>query len=309
MFSMMAIIALGLVVMPIASATNYEIGFPILNTNSQGVPAGTWIIQTNQDYNLAYDLNSGFIVQDIQQALNITFKVTSGSLYGTGNLNVTTGGGIFTFIPTTTGDLTITATISSFYCLVNGQPLSNPFTFQAGTQYLIFWQYSNAPPPFIVGNNHSVLYFRSDSYTTNNVTAYGLDTTNTNQPWIITTPISTPNQPITYGFRVWLTHSHNSQTELTAGIPTATITRTTDGSGFQNNTWLCPDMPLSLGSEAIKVIMYVSLDGSNTWHTIATYTTHALISPELLHQTWTFIMYTTYSTITNQATAVFGSNT
>jgi hypothetical protein len=308
-FIMLSFITLGLLIAPLTSATNYQIGFPVLNTNSQNLPAGTWIIQTNQDYNLAYNLNEGFIIQDIQSNLNVTFQVTSGTLYGTGNLNVTTGGGIFLFTPTTSGDLSITSTISSFYATVNGQQLTgSSMTFVAGTRYMVYWQYSNAPPPFVVGLQHTVFYFRSDTFNTNNIIAFGLDPTNTNSQQTITTEFTT-GQTVTYGFRVWLSHSHTAATELTGGTPIAQMSRSTTGAGWQNNTWLCPDMPLTLGSEALKVTLYISTDAGNNWNALATYISHSLINPELLHQTWTFILYTTYTTSTGFTTVVFGSNT
>lgn len=273
------------------------------------VPPGTWIIQTTQDFNLQYQSGSGFTAQDTAQNIDVTFNVASGSLTGTGNLNVTSGGGLFVFTPNVTGTLQITANTPNFYCTINNQPLTNPVTYTANTTYTILWNnQKQIPTPIIIGTYHSVLYFRSDTYTTNKQTGYGLDTTATNQQQTITAAV-TPGQTATYGFRVWKVTQQGTQTELTSGTPTAEISRNTNGAGWQNSTWLAPQTTLNMGFDALKVESYLSLDNGATWTLLELYVTNPIMSPLLLHQTWTFNLYTTYNTASSQTSYIFGSAT
>jgi hypothetical protein len=307
LFLLTAFLAFGLLTIPLTTATRYDITFPSTQGTTQTLPPGTWIVQSTQDSNLVYNQNEGFKVQDIADNILNTFTVTSGSLLGTGNLNATTSGGVFQITPTSSGTLTATSTSPIFYVISNGQPLTNGvLNYASGNTYSILWQYTipPGPPPIIVGTTNSILYFRSDQYSNNNMTANGLDPTNTNTPASINDTITT--QTVTYGFRVWTIHRYGATTELTTGIPTAQVTRSTDGAGWQNATWLCPNTALNIGIDALKVGIYLSLDGGDTWTQRATYITHPLLNAALLQQTWTFNLYTTRTT--NTATSfTFGS--
>ena len=298
-YATICFIALILTATPFVSATDYDIYF-----GSEGTE---WIVQTVEDYTLDYGQNGGFIIQDVTNDINNTFTVTYGSLQGTGNLNATTSGGIFLFTPTTTGTLTVTSTSTQFYATSNGIPLvGGVLDFVAGSTYTLLWQYSvpPGPPIIIVGETSSILYFRSDTFTNNNSTAYGLDPTNTNSLANINTTITT--ETVTYGFRVWQLHRYGTTTELTDGLPNAQVTRSADGSGWQNGTWLCPETTLTLGVDALKVGIYISLDGGSTWTQKATYITHPLLTSSLLEQTWTFYLYTTRTASSHTAFS-FGS--
>ena len=271
-------------------------------------PSTGFIIQTTQNFNLAYDSGEGFKVQDVAQNILVTFTVESGALNGLGNLNVTSSGGLFLISPTTSGTLEATANIANFYVTVNGVP-AGLISYTAGTSYLVMWTYlaPPAPPPIIVGTSHSVLYFRSDSYTSNNVTAYGLDITNTNAVQTITDSITT--EDVTYGFRVWVLHPTGTLTELTSGLPDIQVTRDTDGTGWQNTTWLCPSTTLNIGTDSLQVGLYLSLDDGYTWTARTLYITHPLLTTALLHQTWTFNLYTTRNETLGTCSYSFGSRT
>ena len=289
----------GLLCSSFVSATDYDIYF-----GSEGTE---WIVQTVEDYNLDYGQNSGFQIQDVTNDITTTFTVTSGSLQGVGNLNATTTGGLFLFTPTTTGVLTTTSTSTAFYVTSNGEPLTGGvLSFAAGTTYTLLWQYTvpPGPPIVIVGTTNTILYFRSDTFTNNNSTANGLDNTNTNTATNTNTTITT--ETVIYGFRVWKLHRYGTTTELTDGLPNAQVTRSDDGSGWQNGTWLCPATSLTLGVDAVKVGIYISLDGGSTWTQKATYITRPLISTALLEQTWTFNLYTT-RTASSHTAFTYGS--
>jgi hypothetical protein len=299
--SFLTLLTLSLLASPFVSATDYDIYF-----GSEGTE---WIVQTVADYNIDYGQGSGFKVQDITNNIIDVFTVTSGSLQGTGNLNATTSGGIFIFTPTTTGTLTVTSTSTAFYVTGNGAPLvAGNLNFVAGSTYTILWQYNvpPGPPIIIIGATNSILYFRSDTYTNNNATANGLDPANTNSPTNVNTTITT--ETVTYGFRVWTLHRFGTTTELTNGLPNAQVTRTTNGYGWQNGTWLCPQTTLAIGVDAIKVGIYLSTDSGATWTQKATYITHPLLSAALLEQTWTFNLYTT-RTASSHTAFTFGSLT
>ena len=64
-----------------------------------------------------------------------------------------------------------------------------------------------------------------------------------------------------------------------------------------------------MGFDALKVESYLSLDNGATWTAQAAYVTNPIMSPLLLHQTWTFNLYTTYNTASSQTSYIFGSAT
>ena len=286
--------------------------------NNPIVPAGTFIIQTPETpdgstsyFNIVYPSNSAFKIQDPINNINTTFTVTSGSLNAATNLNVTTSGGLFYIIPTTSGTFTVASTSPTFSISVNGvNTPSNSLNFNQGVAYLILWQYTSQtqPPPVIIGAHSSILYLRSDTYTSNTKTAYGLATTDTTIPQTINTYSATATQ-IIYGFRVWIIHTKGAATELTNILPIAQMTRTTTGSGMQNATWLAPATPLILGKDALEIGLYVSLDGGATWTSQANYITQPIISAELLQQTWTFNLYTTWDSAAKTGSFSFGDRT
>ena len=67
-----------------------------------------------------------------------------------------------------------------------------------------------------------------------------------------------------------------------------------------------PATNLVLGKDALKVILYQTLDNGATWTNKETYVTNPILSSQLLQQTWTFKLYTTYTQNT-AATFSFGS--
>ena len=264
-------------------------------------------IITEENFN--FDLNTGesFAVEDSSHSATVTFSILYGSLTGTGNLMLTDETGILIVTPNSSGTIQVTSNIATFYVLYNGLYLTAPYVFEKGTQFLITWQYT--PPsvnPIIIGSSNTTLYFRSDTYTTNNVTAYGLDQTNTATPASVTDTYS-GDVTVEYGFRVWLVHYSNLTTELTSGSPVAVLTRAVDGVGYQNASWTPEETRLSLGYDAVKVVVYLRFAGG-AWSARASYISHSLVNSLMYKQTWTFYLYTSKATTTSTtALFMFGS--
>lgn len=165
-----------------------------------------------------------------------------------------------------------------------------------------------APPTQPVTTLKPNLYFRSDTYTTLGVSAYGLDNDYTNTYANITSSYGT-SQSVYYGFRVWLVNSATSEAELTSGSPIATIGIGSNVTGSVAATWSFPGNDITLGYQALKVIMYQSTDNT-TWTARATYISPVLITDEIRQTTWTFILnvaYTNNGSATN-STVFFGDN-
>jgi hypothetical protein len=267
------------------------------------LPLASCDIVTETPFNLDFSAGESFNVQDVERDALHNFAVVSGSLTGTGSLNVTSSGGVLLITPSSSGAIYATSDYANVWFLYDGLYLTAPFAFVSGTQFLITWQYT--PPtstPIIIGSTNMTLYFRSDEYETNNVTAYGLDSTNTNVAATVT-DTSAGDVSVTYGFRIWVVHYGGSTTELTSGTPVAQLVRTSDGTGYQNNTWLPSETTLNLGYDALKIIIYLKF-GSGDWTSRASYISHPLINSLMYSQTWTFILYTSKAT-SGSTTAYF----
>lgn len=253
-------------------------------------------IETETPFALEFVFGDSFQIYDDENDVTITFEVVSGTLTGTATLNATTSGGVMYISPTSYGAVKVTGDTSTFYVLFNGATDSDSiYTYSSGTGFIITWSYS--PPavsPIIVGTTNTTLYFRSDQYTTNNNTGYGLDDTNTDSAVTIS-DTGSGDAVVTYGFRVWVVKYGGTLEELTAGTPVAQLSRSTDGSGYQNNTWTPTETSILLGYDALKVSIYVQFD-SGDWTSRASYISNPLINSIIYEQTWTFIMYTSKST-------------
>lgn len=128
------------------------------------------------------------------------------------------------------------------------------------------------------------LYMRSDTYTTNEVSGYGLDTDYTNTYASIASNI-TGVANVTYGFRVYL-YSATTTTELTSGTPAALINIYGNYTGQLSGNWYCPDATTILGVDAIKVVVY--LYSGSTWNAMGTFVTNHLMANGLVGSLWTF---------------------
>lgn len=266
-------------------------------------------ITTSGTFNLYFTAGQSFNVQDTYHDALINFAVASGTLNATASLNMTDSGGTFLITPVGSGAIYVTCDESNFYALFDGEYYTAPFTFSAGVAFLITWQWT--PPsvtPIVVGTGNTTFYLRSDQYTTNNVSAYGLDTTNTNSALYVS-DASAGDVSVTYGFRVWLVHYGGSTTELTSGTPVAQMTRASDGSGWQNATWTPSETSLSMGYDAIKVTVYLQF-GAGSWTARASYVSDVIVSSVLYEQTWRFYLYTSKTTTTSTTARFdFGSYT
>jgi hypothetical protein len=273
-------------------------------------------VVTDQDYEFNLGTGDSFAYQDLAHENYITFTITSGALNSgsTGNLTVTTTTGYLLVTPNASGVMTITANASSFYLAFNGLYVNAPYVYSytSGVPFTVDWQYTSPSVsyPVVVGTVNTQLYFRSDTYSINTETAYGLDTSNTGATSTVS-DTAAGALTVTYGVRVWILHYGGSTTELTAGTPTATVSRAVDGSGFLNNTWTPDEVNLLLGYDSLKVIVYLTTDGGANWLPRATFISNHLINSVLYHQTWTFNYWTSKTTGGGNTVAAFkfGSST
>jgi hypothetical protein len=147
------------------------------------------------------------------------------------------------------------------------------------------------------------MYFRGDLQTSNTISAYRLDTENSDIS-TTTPPDTLTTTTMTYAFRVWIINYLGVATELTNG-PTANITRTTSGVGLQTSTWNCPGSILDIGYDAIRISIY--LETSTGWLSRATYISPSLINKAVQSTQWTFTVYTNKTS--TESSFSFGSAT
>ena len=291
------------------------------------------------NFNWNFSNGQSFMCQDTINNVNVTFTVISGAFNASGAINVNSAGGAISATPSTVGSLQITAT-ATIYLYYNGVYInSNTYSYTVGNAFIIGWTYTApqptpsptptpapyptptptptpaatpsgsptpiptaTPPAFIKGKTNGILYLRSDVYTTNNVTAYGLGNTNSASAQTITDTLTTI--PI-YGFRIFIVHWDGSSTELTSGIPIALIA---PYSGVYTNTWTPSQTSLDMGYDAIQVNVYLLFNTTNpSWVLRAIYISRSLESKTLLSQTWTFILDTSESNITSGSTVTYNS--
>lgn len=129
-------------------------------------------------------------------------------------------------------------------------------------------------------------------HTINGLTAYKLGTTQS-APWV-TAEWAMPPFPLTsyFGIRVWKRSVDESETEITAGTPVAIVSRSGAGSGYQSNTWDCPETALA-SKDAIVVRVYHRFEGYD-WDeaVVPKFITEQLGAENLDAATWTVIYWT-----------------
>lgn len=156
-----------------------------------------------------------------------------------------------------------------------------------------------AATPIITTSYNETYYFRSDEKTTNTVTAFGLETTNTNS-YVELSDTAAGNLSVELGFRLWIVHSSGTLAELTSGTPRSLVILTDDDSGFQTAYYLITQTSLTLGYDALELTLFMRL-GTNPWVAKASYVTDTIMSKRLMAQTWIFKIWmsktTTSSTI------------
>jgi hypothetical protein len=132
-------------------------------------------------------------------------------------------------------------------------------------------------------------FFRSDSHTVNNVTAFQLDTTNTEVAEDANETFVDYAGSVTWGFRVYILHDGGTLSELTSDYE-AQVSRVIDGEGYLNNTWICPSSSLIIGYDSVQVRVYTRGE-AETWTLKGTFTTPRLLEKALESSTWMFNVY------------------
>lgn len=115
---------------------------------------------------------------------------------------------------------------------------------------------------------------------------------------------------VDFGWRIYLQYSTNSSVELTSGSPEAIVSRSSVGSGSQNNTFTIPYTPLVFGHTGVRFDLYVRFD-SGSWVLIGRFVTDYLLNPSLQASTWTIKSYTSkeYSSGETNGLVYFGGTT
>lgn len=150
--------------------------------------------------------------------------------------------------------------------------------------------------------NSETRYMRSDTHTVNGLTKYVLGTTQT-ESYLTRSEYAVNSGD--WGIRVWKRASGGTETEITSGTPVAQVSRTTDGSGIQTNTWACPETTLA-STDAIVVKVYVRPDGGS-WVEKETFITTQLSASKLDAATWLVSYWTQLDTTNEYAAFRFGS--
>lgn len=251
-------------------------------------------------FNLGPSAGKTFTLNDTDQATQLTFVVQSGSLTGTAEFSTTSTVGTLEINATSTGTIRISENATgSIY--VDGIYYTQGTTIYitSGESYTITWNSNPAPSPTVVSRPSLSYYYRSDTYTTLGVSGYGFDTDYTNTA--ATASISESSVvTVMYGYRIYLYASTTSEKELTAGTPDATVTLNTNLTGNVESTWSCPASSITLGYEALKIVLYKSIDGGSNWVSVASFVSPVLIAEGLTATTWTMSLNVNYTvTATN----------
>jgi len=149
----------------------------------------------------------------------------------------------------------------------------------------------------------TTFFFRSDSKTTNNVTAYYLHTTESSVSMTLQDS-SSSSLTAYYAFTVQLLHSWGSTTTL--GDKIGTITLSSNFTGYKTSTWACPQTTLAM-DDASEVTVWSKL-GSGDWVAKAVYVTDQLISKRLNANTWTFTLKVSYAVGSTLTSFSFGNS-
>lgn len=158
------------------------------------------------------------------------------------------------------------------------------------SEYEILSLYGASEDVVVIGEEVSTFYLRSDTYTVNNETGYGLDSSNTASS--ATVSQSSVTDTIYYGFRVYLLNQQGYTRELTSGTPVGQVTRSSNGSGVQTNTYSFAGTTLTASAEALLIKVYTKVGASGTWAVKATYLSNQILAREIEESTWTFALYT-----------------
>jgi hypothetical protein len=155
--------------------------------------------------------------------------------------------------------------------------------------------------PVVKADTEATMFLRADSHEVNGISGYRLSETESSGN--ITDTVSLGNlHVIYYGVRVWIVHRNGATEELTSGVPVAVVTRSANGQGLQNATWLCPGYNDIVDAVMVKVYQHFEV---TDWNLRGTFITENDFLVKLPEATWTFSYYTirqysggiTYSTL------------
>lgn len=151
-----------------------------------------------------------------------------------------------------------------------------------------------------VGIDHTEdRYFRSDSWAVNGLNTYRLGSTNSSSVaefGIVADVADTYRM----GIRVWKRAANGDETEISPGVIVAMISRSVEGEGWQNASWVPPETSLE-ATDAIVVRMYGKRDGNPTWEQFGEWISEQLIASKLLQVTWVVYYYTVLDWTFNQS--------
>jgi hypothetical protein len=142
--------------------------------------------------------------------------------------------------------------------------------------------------PVVKADTEATLFLRADSHEVNGISGYRLSETQSsgNVTDIVTVGGS---YAIYYGVRVWVVHRNGATEELTSGVPVAVVTRSVNGGGLRNATWLCPGYNSIVDAVMVKVYQRFETEDWNLRSTFITENDFLVKFPEA---TWTFNYYT-----------------
>jgi hypothetical protein len=158
-----------------------------------------------------------------------------------------------------------------------------------------------APPstsPDFRGETEIVdLFFRGDDYNTFSFTGYGLDDSGS----VVSGSFSdsyAQNVSLAFGFRVWLIDVNEGMVELTDGLPVAVnifLPSSAPVSGYVSAQWVCPDVHVRLGDQALYVVMYSAAEDGANMVARAYFVSPVLMTDHIIGSSWVFQFWLDYS--------------
>ena len=297
-----------------------------------GLVASTFIMQTHASFFIAQSTHIAFHAQaDLIMGVDFTFNVDT-ITYGNGSINI---GGAWlnstcdmTLMAFNSGNWTnYTVTSAGSQQIYNGTKPNRVFlngilhseysgwTYSAGiitvtgatSSASLYWGPLVSSTVSVTG---SVLYFRSDTHTINTEVGYILKDSQTTGGLAVSGTTVDVAISVSWGFQVYLVGTGGSTIELTGGSPVALLTRSVNGAGIQNASWVVGETWLNMGFDAIMVKVYLKL-GADAWVLKATHITTLLLEKKINSTTLVFSCYTEYSSTayTTTGTFRFGNST
>ena len=157
-------------------------------------------------------------------------------------------------------------------------------------------------------------YFNFDLWTVNGLHCFALRNTNTNTQNSVSAS-GAGNVKVTFGHRVWKRSIAGVETEITAGIPVAQVSKDIGAPTSITEldaTWACPLTNLA-STDSIIDRVYIQFGGAGAWTELGSWTTEQLGASSLDVATWTFHCWIqrTYLSVPNltRGQFYFGSST